>query len=549
MHKISHTGNHFGIFLMFVMLMALLVFSNAAHATAHVKVLEPRTGTLWAPYIEWSLENPSYSGNPFDLVASATFSYVNESGIELETRITEMFYAGGMTWKFRFAGTRTGTWTFTTTSNDEELSGHTGTVTITANPNPKIKGFLTSQGNKFAKQVGENGELEPFLFNEHQSGNADDIDVLALFENPTPLVAINSVIDDAINNGGTAIYPKSPRNRFFDINATRWDEHTSKNPDLNAFEQFEQIIVQVHSRGLHLHFWIWGDEGGIENRRETPIGVCEEGPCNKGINGIPDKRLQRYIAARLGPLPGWSMGYGFDLEEWVSENQVGEWAKYLHDRFGWQHMLWARNRTHPELDALSYNGFGNYLYSDAIQRLDSDLSRPHLYTERFLYLRRSYWGMDDTRQKRWQYAMAGGIGSWWGKYWNVTAVYPKPEQLITHRIFWEKYMRFDYVRGNDLSNGYVLKDITSNKHFVAYKENTNTITFDMSNINGTLPVIAVDTKLEYQSIEVGVWGAGNQTWNAPYQSDWALAIGDFNSPVPILPPSVPVESELSISMN
>jgi len=539
MHKTSYTRNYFSIFLKFIALIALPIFFSVVHAA----VLESRTGTLWAPYVEWSLDNPSYSGNPFDLVASATFTYVNELGAESETRITEMFYAGGTTWKFRFAGTRTGTWIFTTTSSDEELSGHTGTVTITVNPNPKIRGFLTSQGNKFAKKIGEEGDLEPFLFNVHQSQYGGELDVLALFNNSTPSVAIDVVIDDIIENGGNILYPGALKTRFFNINYSNYDDwnlHNSFNPDLDTFAQLDLLITQVHSRNLHVHFWAWGDD----TRRQTPIGIG-------GINGIPDKRLQRYIAARLGPLPGWSMGYGFDLEEWVSNNQVGAWAKYLHDRFGWQHMLWARNRNHYELDALAYNGFGNYLYSDATTRMDSDLSRPHLYTERFLYLRRPYWSMDDTRKKRWQYAMAGGIGSWWGKYWNITEVYPKPEQLRTHLTFWEKYMRFDYVRDNNLSNGFVLKDIISNKHFIVYKESTNEITLDMSNITISvpLPVIAVDTKLEYQSIVTGAWGAGNQTWTAPYKSDWALAIGDFNLPTPVSLPSAPVGSKLSISVN
>ncbi|RMF64766.1 MAG: hypothetical protein D6746_01240, partial [Bacteroidetes bacterium] len=34
-----------------------------------------RTGTLWSPYLEWSVENPTYSGNPFDLVATVTFTH------------------------------------------------------------------------------------------------------------------------------------------------------------------------------------------------------------------------------------------------------------------------------------------------------------------------------------------------------------------------------------------------------------------------------------------------------------------------------------------
>ncbi|MCB9249861.1 MAG: hypothetical protein H6613_15565 [Ignavibacteriales bacterium] len=67
------------------------------------------------------------------------------------------------------------------------------------------------------------------------------------------------------------------------------------------------LIVTAREKGLHVHFWSWGDE----QRNQTLVDVLG------GINGVEDKRLQRYIAARLGPIPGWSMGYGFDLHEWV----------------------------------------------------------------------------------------------------------------------------------------------------------------------------------------------------------------------------------------
>ena len=76
------------------------------------------------------------------------------------------------------------------------------------------------------------------------------------------------------------------------------------------------MVVIAHRNGASLHMWAWGDE----SRRWTPIGVG-------GINGTPDRRLQRYIASRLGPLPGWTMGYGFDLQEWVSESQTQAWAQ------------------------------------------------------------------------------------------------------------------------------------------------------------------------------------------------------------------------------
>ena len=51
---------------------------------------QTKSSTMWAPYIEWSIENKTYSGNPFDIIAKVRFKH-QKSGKELTT---EMFYSG-----------------------------------------------------------------------------------------------------------------------------------------------------------------------------------------------------------------------------------------------------------------------------------------------------------------------------------------------------------------------------------------------------------------------------------------------------------------------
>lgn len=114
--------------------------------------------------MEWRLDNSSYTANLFDVIASATFVHA-ASG---EIRTIPLFYVGGTEWHFRFSATRTGSWSVSTASGDPELDGRQGTITIGPNPNPAITGFLTSSGNKFARQVGENGELKAFIYNGYQ---------------------------------------------------------------------------------------------------------------------------------------------------------------------------------------------------------------------------------------------------------------------------------------------------------------------------------------------------------------------------------------------
>ncbi len=517
-----------GYFMAAIVLISLAVLSSPTQAA-----VMDRTGTLWAPYVEWTLDNPSYSGNPFDLIATATFTHP-ASG---ETRSTEMFYTGGTTWKFRFAGTKTGEWTFTTASTDVELAGHTGTITINANTNPSISGFLVSSGNKFAKQMGENGELKSFILNIYM--NHVDYDVngkIGIYDTTT----ISNYLNNAQTMGFDTIF-LSVLNNWFDINAVKHTEHTSTNPDARTFERLEELITTAHARGMHVHLWAWGDE----SRKWTQIGVTG------GINGTADKRIQRYIAARLGPLPGWSMGYGFDLNEWVSVEQLDNWASYLKSHSGWPMMLGARrNESAGGGSALDYSSHGwNWEYYDgAVTTIDSNFNRPHLMSERDVYLR--WTNMDGTRKKMWQYAMVGGHGGWWGLNFSNNTPYPNPEQLDAHRIFWQVNNRLllDMSRNNSLSDGYVLKNST-NTNYIFYKENTSSINLNLSGMSSTQPVIVIDTKKAYLEIDLGQMGATNQTWTAPYTSDWAIAIGNFNDGtlIPSLP-QAPTGERTSITI-
>ena len=41
-------------------------------------------------------------------------------------------------------------------------------------------------------------------------------------------------------------------------------------------------------------------------------------------------------------MSGWTMSYGFDLNQWVRPEQVVSWAEYLNRHSGWDLMLSAR---------------------------------------------------------------------------------------------------------------------------------------------------------------------------------------------------------------
>jgi hypothetical protein len=337
-------------------------------------------------------------------------------------------------------------------------------------------------------------------------------------------------LNDARQNGFEIIF-LTVVNSWFRLGVNKHDEHSSVNPDLKTFESLETVITTAHRQGGRVHFWAWGDEA----RKWTPIGVG-------GINGVPDRRLQRYIAARLGPLPGWTMGYGFDLHEWVDAQAVNKWASYLHEHFGWQHLLAARGQILAGNNNMnSYDGFGRDVplvttahgprdYEEIVEDLAADQTRPHLYEERHSHLRPKFaLTMDGTRRLLWWEAMAGGMGGFWGFYPDSPHPYPNPEQLRTHFTFWHTHKRFlpDMVRSSSLGDGYALADL-SRGHYVFYKEATDSIQIDLVGMPGPRRAVAVDTRKEYAEIDLGELTPGLHRVKLPHSSDWAIAVGSFD---------------------
>ncbi|MCB9249860.1 MAG: DUF5060 domain-containing protein [Ignavibacteriales bacterium] len=132
--------------------------------TQPIKSQDKKEGQLFE-YVEWSVTNSSFSGNPFDLISNVTF--IHQPTNKVIT--TQMFYDGNNTWKFRFTGTRLGLWKYYSVSSDEELNGINGEVNIIENTSTNKYGFLTNVGNKFAIQISEN-KLKGFLFNVYMNG-------------------------------------------------------------------------------------------------------------------------------------------------------------------------------------------------------------------------------------------------------------------------------------------------------------------------------------------------------------------------------------------
>ncbi|MCB0209846.1 MAG: VCBS repeat-containing protein [Anaerolineae bacterium] len=463
------------------------------------------------PYVEWSVENSDYTGNPYDIVASVTFTHEETKAVHK----TEMFYADQGMWAFRFTATQPGQWSFTTTSQEAALNGLTGQILIY--PNANAPGFMTNFGSKW----GRTGTNEAFIPQYVMYGGPQDY-----HNNPAKIEADiqTFIVEHGFTGFNTPVFC-----RWFDIAQRSCNDIrlTDPNPDQKTFEALEELILHVYQAGGVVHIWAWGDDSRGEN------------PKRWGINQAADRRLQRYIAARLGPLPGWSMGYGYDLWEWVSSEELTDWHNYMYAHFGWPHYLGARshkNSLDQLSEAMEYSSYEQHRpdYNTYIKTIETRPEKPSFSEDRFRIRdegRDKDYTMEDTRRGLWQSAMAGGVANIWGNVADApganegltaSAPYPNPEWIKTYATFFDEHFTKDLEPCTNVSESACLES-TDNARYILYQEETASITLGFANDVDQWNIIAVDTKKPYQEIPLNSQNLSGSVWVPPYLSDWAVA--------------------------
>ena len=495
--------------------------------------LGERQTQVWVTQ-EWSFSGVETEGNPFDLEATVKFEHKGTGAIH----ITPMFYDGDGKWLYRFTPTFRGHWRFRIRSDHPLLNGHTGGIKVGKNAIHRPRGFLTHVGSRIAEMNQDARDLDGYEFNVFMDQEAFSPRIDAFGNDPESAVeTAMAYLDHAKANGFEIIFISVYHN-WFDFGSLRHSDHESVDPDLETFRVLEALIQAVYQAKGRVHIWAWGDE----SRKQTPVGLPG------GVNGEVDRRLQRYIAARLGPLPGWTIGYGFDLHEWTNEAEVNAWADSLNTWSGWPHLLAARGLV-LEGDH-TFRSYGSFGREDGVETSNggptdfaelrgmmvSDRGRPHLLEERHTFNRSGFdLDMDGTRRLLWRKSMAGGVGGFFGFYGASSPAfrgrpYPDVEQIKTHYTFWHKAASMlDSVVDTTLieakvAPGFGLRNRDRSKH-ILYYEDERQLYVDLKKMKAPSRAIVIDTKLPYEPYKVVEWRPGLHVFSAPYESDWAIAVG------------------------
>jgi hypothetical protein len=286
----------------------------------------------------------------------------------------------------------------------------------------------------------------------------------------------------------------------------------------------EDIIMQTNARGGTTHIWMYGDN----SRRQNPSAW--------GLNGREDRRMQRYLAARLGALPGWTIGYGYDVSEWASRSEMEDWARFLDDRMMYPHLISARGNTNQIMqhsNIFTYSSYEQHNPDHAwYVRAQADRpTKPSFAEDRYrIDAGRSVdYTLEETRRGLWHSAMAGGVANIWGNmmfgaggsYDAGSRAYPNRSELKIYSDFMTPRFRSDFLRCDSLADGHCLRTPTHTNYLV-YKEDAGSIRLDLRGMAGTIRFTAMDTRTG--SKINGTLRSAQQDWTAPYVGDWVLDI-------------------------
>jgi hypothetical protein len=512
----------------FAITSALILLFNVV--MAQKRQFDKKEGFQWHSYVEWALES-KYNGNPFDIGATAVFTHTKTG----ETIVTPMFYDGNNTWKFRFTSKRTGEWTLTTLSAVEDLNDWKGAVRIKRNPDKNAHGFMKAIGNKWGWEGTEQAFVPQYVMGKN-------LRAYLRSDGTVNLQMIEEDIKEFIEGHGFTGFHFAMEGDWF----------AGENPDPLIYSVLENIITRVHRLGGACHIWLWGSN-------------------TKPLNGPPmndkDQRNLRYFAARLGPLPGWSMGYGYDVENgWASVNQLNDWKRFLETRMGWKHFLGARvgfdehglsnvvpRPPRPPLDENfnspvgdeythwldgDYIGYTSYrpLYDRYNEVINHRPEKPSFEEDRFRLRNIERWKHKDydeelTRRGLWHSAMAGGIANIWGNFlphedidYNVlntrgSKPYQIRDQIKTYSLFFKGRFLKGFESRKTEAGTLVLFGHDGKE--LLYAENADIVDFQ-GTFTSKRRIIAVDTKKAYHEITVKL-RKGTTMWKAPYLSDWAIS--------------------------
>jgi len=336
-----------------------------------------------------SMQNNTYSGNPFELQVDATFTHL-ESGINLRL---PGYYAGNNTWKIGFMPTMIGEWSFVTFSADPDLNGISGSITCVAF---ELPGMLKADNANPSKWKFTDGPyVIPMAFRVEfffEQASVEEFTSAANFlkDSVKGQMFETRLLDEAGWYAGRHDY-------IFEGN---WQNH---NFDLAVWDRMEERMEILTERGLGAHVMFYSDDAGQPGW---------------GGQSKTEALVIRYVVARLAGYPIVFFNSGIDIAEYRSQSDINWFGSQIRSLDPYRHPVSSRYGGGSGDYVMSGQTFDSRGYNTAeIDQMTGYFqisSVPVSMDDAWGENRGSHPSKDhtehDIRRAFWKCLMAGGVG-------------------------------------------------------------------------------------------------------------------------------------------
>jgi hypothetical protein len=384
--------------------------------------------------------------------------------------------------RFRFTPTKQGRWCFSKTEKTQNKRDQ-DCIDINAPKPAYANGFVATDGNKWIRTATGKAFIPQYV----------------MYDKPTIEAGVDEFV---VGHGFTGFHIVHLRDFL-------------KNP-----EYFEAAVLKTYRAGGVTHFWLWGDA----TRQQTP-----------DTYDVDVDQLYYEIIARLAPIPGWTLGYGFDLFEWVTEDEISKFREMMNKETSYRHLIGGRGHKNQyrevdkNLDYASWE-WHRPTYSDYRQHIEKANGRPVFSEDRFRIrssLRHAYkdYDFEMTRRGLWHSLFAGGVANIWGYQKGDQAFsspYPNKDQLLIYRQFADTFFtRQSKVIAPYFEDAVCLSVNTNNVSDACYIEDVDEITFNQK-VPDEPQLSVIDVKKSAQESSVSL--DNESRLRLPRKSDWVVLI-------------------------
>ena len=334
-----------------------------------------------------SYHNSSWSGNPYDLNFTGTFTHATSG----RTLTQFGFYAGDNTWKLYFMPDELGNWTFTTSSSDPDLNNKSGSFTCVSSGLP---GKLIAQGKRWKNSDGK--FVSPIMLPSGPYIRGNSLGITSAFVNWAKNTAGAQIIGTTLLNfKGDKNYTHSQEDRMYLDSAEGVEFYQPSWDRSNLFYDYLRDSEMGH------YILIFSDDGSNPNKH----GIT--------ANSAAELRLFKYLVARFAPYPMVIWDSGIDIGETRDNSWINNFVAWFHDNDPWKHPIASRTGggsggIHPaEADYYS-DGFKDTAFYNNFINAWNKRSVPTAYTDRWRENGSRGGPPDDLRKSVWESAVAGG---------------------------------------------------------------------------------------------------------------------------------------------